>query len=1108
MTSSLDELAEKLQGFPKSVRDDFRRASSEILQDLLEPELLDWARQGVEIARQTVRSSEAASEYFKVSQVVLKQLSPNQLLDWGKCGSGLCEDSPTLAVAFFQSSPGVMPYLRPRFIHDWANLGRTLYKGTWKSSALAAKFFEVSGTLLKHIDYYQLEQFVDLIRVLADKSTDLAVECLVLGEVTLPRITGDRSAFIRLAQTVAETNWREVKSCFDSIQNIQTHIPETQRSKFLTIAELMAQVNTPQIALFLNESASSLGRVDGNTQDNLLNMAETLFPLSHESVGAFLRIGPGIAASIGQQQMVTWFESGVDILRENPDGGLAYFKVESNTSEAILQSLSTVVELDRIKEVIRMYCRALAGASIDIASTTDLLEKKIGWVSEHHAATEGTTVFLPPVVGIYNSKQDNFSMFKVLSTHQVAHIEFGSFRFSFETPSAKFDDSRLHRELEIATRTSNLQKSNNQNDIRESINENPIDLPPTEENTGKIEEGYITDIGRFFNLFDNRRLALDIFTVVEDGRLDHRVQVEYPGVAQPYRNVQANAIEERPVIQDMPLQQAMVEFLVRLSLGQNHALACPETCVDIGKAIAQIAKRLLYMEATVEDSAEATIRIYRLIAGLPNIEIPTDEWESLDLDEDEISNEAMEQLIQRLESQPLTPDFQAEYQQGYESPPQVDYRGDFKPELSQLMATLRQQQAGKSGSQEDGGKISKEMLEQLLANSPELELELDAESGQHNLDLQLYIENMLKEAGSKPAAIPGHGYAMNPHEDESGGALDIKEPLSFVYDEWDFRALDYKPRWCIVREKLMSEGDSQFFADTLRSNSRLMSRIRSQFEMIMPEMFRKIKHLPDGDDFDLDAVIESIIDKLAGESPSEKVHWRRNKVERDVAVVFLMDMSASTAEAIDESRRISDDWDAPEDPVEYMVWLRQRRTEVQRRTYKRIIDLEKESVVLLINAMETIGDLYGIYGFSGYGRENVEFYVIKDIDEAFSEKIKRRVDKITPLHATRMGPAIRHATRKLERQDARTKILLLISDGRPQDRGYSREGVEKDYAVHDTKMALTEARRKSITPFCLTVDKSGHDYLKTMCQDMGYEVLTDINSLPARLPMLYRKLTV
>jgi nitric oxide reductase activation protein len=270
---------------------------------------------------------------------------------------------------------------------------------------------------------------------------------------------------------------------------------------------------------------------------------------------------------------------------------------------------------------------------------------------------------------------------------------------------------------------------------------------------------------------------------------------------------------------------------------------------------------------------------------------------------------------------------------------------------------------------------------------------------------------------------------------------------------------------------------------------------------------RKERRLQDGEDIDIDDVIETMIDIKSGSSPNEKMYWRRNKVHRDVAVVFLLDTSASTAEAIDDSKSNSDQWNAPEDPVEYMLWLRSRRGEGTKRTYKRIIDLEKEALILLINAIEAIGDTYGIYGFSGYGRENVEFYTIKDVDELFSDKVKRRIDRIAPLHATRMGPAIRHSTSKLESIDARTKLLFMISDGRPQDRGYSREGVEKEYAVHDTRMALDEAKNKGINTFCLTVDRNGHDYLKSMMSDMGYEVLDDIYTLPHRLLYLYRKLT-
>ena len=230
-------------------------------------------------------------------------------------------------------------------------------------------------------------------------------------------------------------------------------------------------------------------------------------------------------------------------------------------------------------------------------------------------------------------------------------------------------------------------------------------------------------------------------------------------------------------------------------------------------------------------------------------------------------------------------------------------------------------------------------------------------------------------------------------------------------------------------------------------------------------------------------------------------------VERDVAVAFLIDMSASTDEEINKREKKYDEDDYDDDPRKYLSWWVSKRRQELTAPPKRIIDLEKESAVLLMTALETIGDQYGIYGFSGYGRDNVEFFVIKDFDESLDQPIKNRLDKITPIRSTRMGPAIRHATHKLKLTDAKVKILFLLSDGRPQDHGYGRDRTEKEYAIHDTKQALNEAKREGITPFALTVDRAGHDYLKTMCEDMGYEVVADIEALPSRLPQLYRRLT-
>ena len=339
-------------------------------------------------------------------------------------------------------------------------------------------------------------------------------------------------------------------------------------------------------------------------------------------------------------------------------------------------------------------------------------------------------------------------------------------------------------------------------------------------------------------------------------------------------------------------------------------------------------------------------------------------------------------------------------------------------------------------------------------------------------------------------------------EEERGGPLEAKEAQSFLYDEWDYRMSDYRPRWCLLREKGDGRGRRVFLQHN--AGGLLTPGIPDKAPVSrwwFPRASARSSGSRTGTELELDAVIEeAMVDKRSGTTPSEKVYNRRNKVQRDVAAAFLLDMSASTAEAIDESRRLADEWDAPDDPLEYMFWLRSRRGEGIRRSYKRIVDLEKESVVLLIHALGDHRRHLRHLRLLRLRPENVDFFVIKDINEALSDRVKRRIDKVSPLQATRMGPAIRHTITKLERQEARTKLFFLISDGRPQDRGYSREGVEKEYAIHDTRLALTEARQKGIIPFCLTVDKEGHDYLRAMCQDMGYEVLADIHALPKRLP--------
>ncbi len=162
----------------------------------------------------------------------------------------------------------------------------------------------------------------------------------------------------------------------------------------------------------------------------------------------------------------------------------------------------------------------------------------------------------------------------------------------------------------------------------------------------------------------------------------------------------------------------------------------------------------------------------------------------------------------------------------------------------------------------------------------------------------------------------------------------------------------------------------------------------------------------------------------------------------------------------------------------------------------------------MAEALESLGDEYAIYGFSGYGRDDVEFYPIKDFSEKYSERTRCRIGAIKPRKSTRMGPAIRHALGKLEGTGCRLKVLILLSDGYPQDFDYGPDRSSRDYGLHDTMVALQEARKKNIHTFCVTVDQAGNDYLREMCGGENYLVVKKPSALPRILPRVYRGLTV
>ena len=331
---------------------------------------------------------------------------------------------------------------------------------------------------------------------------------------------------------------------------------------------------------------------------------------------------------------------------------------------------------------------------------------------------------------------------------------------------------------------------------------------------------------------------------------------------------------------------------------------------------------------------------------------------------------------------------------------------------------------------------------------------------------------------------------------------------SFVYDEWDYRTERYRAAWCRVVEERLVGDDHEFIVQVRRSHQELRARIRRNFAQLRPQERVRMHRRTEGEDLDLDAVVEAMVDRRSGRTPDDNLHLRREPLARDVATAFLVDLSASTGSAAVEPEPIPlDEWgefEFVEYPSRGVGSVADAPVKIDTR---KVIDIAKESVALMCDALGQLGDRHAVFGFSGTGRKNVQFVVAKQFDDRTSPTTWSALGAMKPMAYTRMGPAIRHATARIASQEAQTKLLLVISDGYPQDLDYGEDRRDREYGIQDTAQALAEARSVGVDPFCVTIDPAGHDYLRTMCPNDRYLVIDDVTALPTELAKLYVSLT-
>ncbi|MBQ73910.1 MAG: hypothetical protein CMQ20_02660 [Gammaproteobacteria bacterium] len=618
------------------------------------------------------------------------------------------------------------------------------------------------------------------------------------------------------------------------------------------------------------------------------------------------------------------------------------------------------------------------------------------------ARNDGLCILLPDHVARFSGAAENFGFYKLTLLHQLGYFEFGT----------------LDR---------------------------------------------ISAIERELAAYDDELLAYTLFGILEDARIDWRLEKRFRGVADLIGFQKSQALQAR-VGKPFSRRGQLLESLVRYGLGNTESENSQQGYHDDITNLQRCMQHLNSDTAGPADTLDAVRQCYDVIHSMIETTVFSD-------DAMETKSEILPEVL----------------------PAPVDFHGEM--DVKQVALNIELLELGeelKAQSDED-------MIALASMIDPE-SLNIDEITIGEVQDAMAMLMTDLGDRDDEIEAVDEEGWGEKLKDLKSMlGEISkqAREHHQFLYDEWDHVIDDYRLRWCTLYEIRDMEEVPEFVVETLSQHGDLRNRVRKQLNMLKPELLRKIKGVVDGDEMDLERTVEYVVDRKAGFSPQENIYVQRQRKDRDVSALFLLDMSASTDDPIPDP-------DAAEDqmPLDDDSWMSPTESKVER-----IIDLEKQSVVLMAEALEELGDNYSVCGFSGYGRERVDYFLCKDFKEPYDDRTRGRIGGIEPCRSTRMGPAIRHATRSLVKTDSRIKALIIISDGYPQDFDYGKDRSSKDYGVRDTMKALAEARQQGVQSFCLTVDPSGHDYLREMCPDQQYMVIQDITQLPDELSKVYRSLT-
>ncbi len=952
----------------------------------------------------------------------------------------------------------------------WLDLGITFAQAT---GALGLRYFKESPIILGLVkQVHQREELLAHVLELADGPMESAPQCAYEWFKVLPQLAEDHSLvdlqqWASLGMELASWNYVLGNEFFRESPAITNAIPlesakdwigfgvklmiqnsfgkpdyvgtleffRTSPHLFSAIEELEVKRRTIDVGsnlaghspenaiLFLSEAPMMLAKLPSQEwKVRVLKYGLLVVDQDPETALTYFCRVPDVLAMQSQAEDTTvfdsWFGQGMEALEYSIEAGRAFFALETQQACAVVEEALTGVPLRTVARSLKMFAMALCGQEVTLeplpesggAVSLDQISEAGPFVRSK-PCRESLVIYLPLMMKRSSTQDGNRRWYSVMVAHEVGHVEFGTYRVS---------DEVLQRVgLTVAARY---------------------------EQTGVSHPSGIKTLGDLGKLYPQPRIIRDLWEIVEDARVDFLLKREYPGLQDDLSILTKEAIQVRTLSHGMTAREIVLDALLLYFSGLTKDDFSRPGLQEHIDEIWAVAQTILQPTATVDDSIELADRLYQELETRIGTLTKEPEEEQREDAAEEVSASEFGQQHQAAEH------LEDEYQPVLN----WEFRGALDPE--DIRVEDSEISEAESQGQQPGGGLSEGKGGEALQGGKSLPFSSPSQApsdpqkplfGMSPLQ-QWFQPNLHSQDGQRGRTL-GSG--------------------NYLYDEWDGLIHDYRPQWCRVIEQPGVEGSPDFVDETFQAYAPMIRLIRRYFETIRPEAFRRLGRQTNGEDIDLDALVNWMVERRQGKEPSDQVYSTRQKHDRQVAVAFLVDMSGSTGRQIGSRSR----------PV---------------------IDVEKEGLLLLSEALAAIGDHHAIYGFSGQSREAVDIHLLKDFDERSGGRVGLKISGVKPRQQNRDGAAIRHATYRLMQQAAKVRLLILISDGKPLDDNYADE-----YSLEDTKMALREARLKGIHPFCITIDQAATDYVKRMYGDIGFLVIDNVETLPTRLPKIYQRLT-